>query len=60
VVERWQQLSTQLHRRITLFYNKKRFIGNCVGVDPENGLILQLDTGGIRMLDAAHTNVAKE
>jgi len=28
-------------------------------VDPEKGLILQLDRGGIRMFDAAHTHIIK-
>ncbi len=60
VIEQWQKLSTQLHHRVALVYNKKRFMGNCIGVDPEKGLILQLDTGGMRMFDAAHTTIAKE
>jgi len=60
VVERWQKLSTQLHHRVAIVYNRKRFVGNCIGVDPQHGLILQLDTGGVRMFDAAHTTIAKE
>ncbi|HNS20451.1 MAG TPA: biotin--[acetyl-CoA-carboxylase] ligase [Sedimentisphaerales bacterium] len=59
VIETWSRLSTQLGRRVTLVYNDRRFTGNCIGVDPENGLILQLDRGGIRMFDAAHTRIAK-
>ncbi len=59
VIETWSRLSTQLGRRVTLSYNGKRFTGNCIGVDPENGLILQLDRGGIRMFDAAHTHIVK-
>jgi len=60
VVERWQKLSTQLHHRVAIVYNRKRFVGNCIGVDPQQGLILQLDTGGIRMFHAAQTTIAKE
>jgi len=59
VIETWSRLSTQLGRRVALSYNGKRFTGNCIGVDPENGLILQLDRGGIRMFDAAHTHIIK-
>jgi BirA family biotin operon repressor/biotin-[acetyl-CoA-carboxylase] ligase len=59
VTQTWNRLSTQLGQRVTLSYNRKRFTGNCIGVDPEKGLILQLDRGGIRMFDAAHTHVVK-
>jgi BirA family biotin operon repressor/biotin-[acetyl-CoA-carboxylase] ligase len=59
VIETWSRLSTQLGQRVTLSYNKRRFTGNCIGVDPEKGLILQLDHGGIRMFDAAHTHIIK-
>ncbi|MBP7050238.1 MAG: biotin--[acetyl-CoA-carboxylase] ligase [Phycisphaerae bacterium] len=59
VIETWSRLSTQLGRRVTLACNDRRFTGNCIGVDPENGLILQLDRGGIRMFDAAHTRIVK-
>jgi BirA family biotin operon repressor/biotin-[acetyl-CoA-carboxylase] ligase len=59
VIERWRHLSTQLGRRLTLSYDGKRFTGHCIGVDPEKGLILQLDHGGVRMFHAAHTSVVK-
>ena len=60
VIDRWQKLSSQLHHRIAVIYNRKKFTGNCIGIDPQEGLILQLDTGGIRMFHAAQTMVAKE
>ena len=60
IIENWRRLSTQLGQRVSLVYNKKKFAGNCVGIDPEKGLILQLDTGGIRMFQAAQTTIAKE
>ena len=60
VIERWRRLSTQLGHRVSLIYNRKKFSGNCIGIDPEKGLILQLDTGGIRMFHAAQTTIAKE
>jgi BirA family biotin operon repressor/biotin-[acetyl-CoA-carboxylase] ligase len=59
VTDMWSHLSTQLGRRVTLSYNRKQFTGNCIGVDPEKGLILQLDRGGVRMFDAAHTHIVK-
>jgi BirA family biotin operon repressor/biotin-[acetyl-CoA-carboxylase] ligase len=59
VVERWQKLSTQLNHRVSLVYNRKRFVGNCIGIDPQQGLVVQLDAGGIRMFHAAHTTIEK-
>ena len=59
VTDRWRQLSTQLGQMVTLVFNRRRFTGNCIGVDPEKGLILQLNSGGIRMFDALHTTIAK-
>ncbi len=59
VIETWSRLSTQLGQRVTLSFNKRRFTGNCIGVDPEKGLILQLDRGGVRIFDAAHTHLLK-
>ena len=60
VTERWCKLSIQLNHRVKLIYNGREFTGNCIGIDPEKGLILQLDTGGVRMFDAAHTTIAKK
>jgi len=57
--DRWRQLSILLGHRVTLVFNGRAFTGNCIGLDPEKGLILQLDTGGVRMFDAAHTTIAK-
>jgi BirA family biotin operon repressor/biotin-[acetyl-CoA-carboxylase] ligase len=59
VTHRWRQLSIQLGHRITLIFNGRTFTGHCIGIDPEKGLILQLDRGGVRMFDAAHTTIAK-
>jgi len=59
IIEQWRKLSIQLGHRVTLVFNGKRFTGNCIGIDPERGLILQLDTGGVRMFNAAHTSIAK-
>jgi len=59
VLDRWRSLSIQLGHRVKLIYNGREFSGNCIGIDPENGLILQLDMGGVRMFDACHTSIAK-
>lgn len=59
-IDQWRKLSIQLNHRVKLFYNGRDFVGNCIGIDPEKGLILQLDTGGVRMFDAAHTTIVKE
>lgn len=59
VIDKWQQLSIQLHHRVSLIHNRKKFIGNCIGVDPERGLIVQLDSASVRFFDAAHTSIIK-
>jgi BirA family biotin operon repressor/biotin-[acetyl-CoA-carboxylase] ligase len=59
VIEHWSDLSLLLGRRVRLIFNGTEFTGNCVGVDPQKGLVLQLDTGGVRMFDAAHTAIVR-
>jgi len=59
VIDRWRELSIHLGNRVTLLFNGTSFTGHCIGIDPEEGLILQLDTGGVRMFNAAHTAIAK-
>jgi BirA family biotin operon repressor/biotin-[acetyl-CoA-carboxylase] ligase len=59
VMDQWRRQSTLLGHRVTVLYDGRRFAGNCVGIDPEKGLILQLDQGSVRMFDAAHTTIAK-
>ena len=60
VIDQWRDLSVQLGHRVKLIYNGRDFSGNCIGIDPEKGLILQLDTGGVRMFDAGHTTIVKQ
>jgi len=59
VTDRWRELSIQLDHRIALVFNGRIFAGHCIGVDPQKGLILRLDSGGVRMFDAAHTTIVK-
>jgi hypothetical protein len=44
---------------VVLECDQRRFGGNCVGIDPLEGLVVQLDTGGMRMFHAAHTTIIK-
>jgi BirA family biotin operon repressor/biotin-[acetyl-CoA-carboxylase] ligase len=60
VTDRWRELSIQLGHRVALFFNGRKFTGHCIGVDPEKGLVLKLDIGGVRMFDAAHTSIVKQ
>lgn len=59
IAQQWKKLSMQINHRISVIFNGKKFTGNCIGLDPEKGIILQLETGGIRMFDAVHTSIAK-
>jgi len=60
MVERWKQYSNQLGRHVTLTYRQKSYSGTCIGIDPAHGLILQLDGGGVRSFDAAHTALVRQ
>ncbi|MBN1788606.1 MAG: biotin--[acetyl-CoA-carboxylase] ligase [Sedimentisphaerales bacterium] len=59
IVEKWQSRSMLLHRRITVEHNSEDFTGNCIGIEPAEGLIIQLERGGVRMFDAASTTIVK-
>ncbi len=59
VTNQWRKLSIQLGHRVTLLYNRRKFNGNCIGIDPEKGLILQLETGARKFFDAARTSIVK-
>jgi len=59
VIKKWQKLSILLGQRITLICDGKKFTGVCTGIDPEKGIILQLERGGVKMFDAAHTTIVK-
>jgi len=59
ITQQWCSRSIQLNQRIELSYNSKNFTGNCIGIDPRKGLIVQLETGGVRMFDAGHCSIVK-
>jgi len=57
VIERWLQLSGMLGRHVTVECDGVRYSGFCRGVDPVDGLILQLDNSLVRMFAAAQTSI---
>jgi biotin-(acetyl-CoA carboxylase) ligase len=59
IINRWRELNMQIGYRVAVLYSGRRFVGNCIGIDPEKGLILQLDSGSVRMFPAAHTSIVK-
>lgn len=60
IVGHWCRLSIQLGHRVTILFNGRQYRGNCIGVDPVQGLVVQLDHGGVRMFDAAHSSIVRE
>jgi len=46
-------------KRITLEHNGNQFTGICLGVEPSQGLILQLERGGVKMFNASETSIVK-
>lgn len=60
VLQKWQSYSSLLGTRIGLLYNKEKYYGNCIGIDPEKGLILQLENGGVRMFEANLSSIIKD
>lgn len=57
VIDRWLQLSGMLGRQVTVECNGDVFSGTCRGIDPIQGLILQLDRGQVRFFHAAHASL---
>jgi len=53
----WRSLSTQLGHRLTVLYDQRRFTGRCIGIDPEKGLILRLDSDSVTFFPAAHSTI---
>ncbi len=59
IIEKWRGRSMLLSRRITVEHNGEEFTGNCIGIEPAEGLIIQLERGGVRMFHAASTTIVK-
>ncbi len=59
ITKEWKKFNDQVHKRITLNYKGKKFSGYCQDVDPEKGLILRLDNGGMAAFDALLSSIEK-
>jgi len=59
IIEKWRGRSMLLSRRITVGHNGEEFTGNCIGIEPAEGLIIQLERGGVRMFHSASTTIVK-
>ncbi|HBG77562.1 MAG TPA: biotin--[acetyl-CoA-carboxylase] ligase [Phycisphaerales bacterium] len=59
IIEKWQSRNMLSGKKITVEYNGERFTGNCIGIEPTEGLIIQLECGVVRTFDAAFTTVVK-
>jgi BirA family biotin operon repressor/biotin-[acetyl-CoA-carboxylase] ligase len=57
IVEKWYKRSMLNGKRITVEHNGKHFTGVCLGVEPSQGLILQLERGGVKMFEAATATI---
>ncbi|MHC4552788.1 MAG: biotin--[acetyl-CoA-carboxylase] ligase, partial [Planctomycetota bacterium] len=57
VLHRWQQLSALLGRHITVESNNQTYSGFCRGIDPAEGLVVQLDTGMVKIFHANQTTI---
>lgn len=59
VVERWMQLSTLLGRHVTVECDNQLYSGFCRGIDPSQGLVVQLESGAVRMFCAQRTSIVQ-
>lgn len=57
VLHRWQQLSALLGQHITVESNNQTYSGFCRGIDPAEGLVVQLDTGMVKIFHANQTTI---
>jgi len=53
----WSVRCNDIGRRITVASNRQNFCGRVMDVNPEKGLLLQLDSGPIKIFDGATTTV---
>ena len=57
VITRWLELSGMLGQHVTVEYDGRQFSGFCRGIDPTQGLILQLDNSLVGVFSTAHTSL---
>jgi BirA family biotin operon repressor/biotin-[acetyl-CoA-carboxylase] ligase len=59
IIEKWQSRNMLLGKRVTIEHNGEKFTGKCLGIEPTEGLIVQLECGENRMFDAVFTMILK-
>lgn len=59
-IRKWLELSGMLGQRVTVEYDGKKYSGTCRGIDPVQGLILQLDRGPVQFFAASHTSLIND
>lgn len=59
LVQEWQKYNRQIGTRIELESDGKPYRGTCIGIDPAEGLIVQLEDGPIRIFSAVHSSILK-
>ena len=59
IITRWQQLSDLLGHHVTVESDNRTYSGFCRGIDPAEGLIVQLDSGPVKIFHANHTSILK-
>ncbi|MDD5135531.1 MAG: biotin--[acetyl-CoA-carboxylase] ligase, partial [Phycisphaerae bacterium] len=57
IVEKWNDRSMLLSKHITIEHNGRKFTGNCIGLEPAKGLIVQLARGGVKIFEATSTTI---
>ena len=55
--DEWLNRCDNLGRRLTLLQNNQRYTGRIIDVNPQAGLMLQLDTGAVKVFPGATTSV---
>ena len=59
VIDKWLEMNTQLHSRVTLTCDNRIYNGIVLGIDPQKGLILQLENGPVRIFSATQTSLVR-
>jgi BirA family biotin operon repressor/biotin-[acetyl-CoA-carboxylase] ligase len=59
LLHQWRKYNRQIGTRIELESDGRPYRGTCIGIDPTEGLIVQLEDGPIRIFSAAHSSILK-
>ena len=57
IVQAWRQRCEQIGKRLNLVQNGQTYTGRVIDVDPQHGLLMHVEDGGVRLFDAATTSV---